>query len=353
MTFFEIAFHNNMSNFLSYKISAFNFFLSVLIVGLHSDCKNTIGWECDGSQIAIVLETMSTFFTMMGHLAVPTFFVISGYLFYRNISKVLDIFVKIKKRLKTLLVPYLLWNMIFVLFFWIILHSSLANYMHMPNSLQTYQEIIIAIVDSKFTPLWFVKNLIIYVMLSPLLYLIAKKVYILFALIIVSIIYVYNNTAIDYFSFVYWLPIYLLGILMTKPFFKKYFESDEDHGNLYWVTYLVLFVILLYIGIKYNYLYLYRLLAPLFVWKLSSNILLKLHIKKKSYWKYSFFIYCTHFFMINIIQKLMFLVLGNSNFSYFCIYVSTPFIVLFICILTATFLEKYNNSLYNILTGNR
>lgn len=341
-----------MNKFLSYKISFFNFFLSVLIVILHSNCQNTLGWVNDGSIFANAVAFMSSILTMMGHLAVPTFFMISGYLFYRNIMGVQDTFTKIKKRIRTLLIPYLLWNSFFVCLFWCILNTPLVSYMHMTNNLRDWQDIMSAIINSSMTPLWFVKDLIIYVLLSPVIYYISRNIYVLGFSIIVTIIYAVSAN-VNYFSWSYWLPIYLVGVLLNKSFANKWFVCGERDGTLAWGIYLMVLLVLMYVGIKCEYLYLYRLFAPLIIWRLFSNILSYSRLKKRQYWKYSFFIYCTHFFIINIVQKTMFILMGCSNISYLLIYLSTPFIVLIICVCIARIMERHANQLYNILTGNR
>lgn len=92
---------------------------------------------------------------------------------------------------------------------------------------------------------------------------------------------------------------------------------------------------------------------PILLWKISDPILTQFSIKPKFYWKYSFFIYCTHFFVINIVQKLLYLLLGNSNIDYLIIYISTPIIVLPVCILIAKTLDNKTNFIYKIITGNR
>lgn len=341
-----------MNKFISYKISFFNFFLSVLIVILHSNCQNTLGWVNDGSMFANALLFMSSILTMIGHLAVPTFFMMSGFLFYRNIQGLQDTFVKIKKRVRTLLIPYLLWNTFFVCLFWCILNTPLVSYMHMPNSLQTWQDIVLAILNSSMTPLWFVKDLMIYVLLSPVIYYISRNIYVLLFSIIIAILYAVNAN-VNYFSLIYWLPIYLVGIMQNKSFANKWFVCEKQDESLACGFYLASFLLLMYVGLKYEYLYLYRLFAPLVIWRVSSNILLLCNFNKRQYWKYSFFIYCTHFFIINIVQKIMFILMGCSNVSYLLIYLSTPFIVLIICICIARIMESHVNQLYNILTGNR
>lgn len=106
-----------MNKYLSYKILFFNFILSVLIVLLHSNCKVTLGWNNDGTNLSNFIELLTTYISCIGHIAVPMFYIISAYLFYHNISTLKDTLSKIKKRIKTLLIPYLLWNTFLYPFF--------------------------------------------------------------------------------------------------------------------------------------------------------------------------------------------------------------------------------------------
>ena len=124
-----------MNKYLSYKILFFNFILSVLIVLLHSNCKVTLGWNNDGTNLSNFIELLTTYICCIGHIAVPMFYIISAYLFYHNISTLKDTLSKIKKRIKTLLIPYLLWNTFFVFIFLVILRSPLSKYLHMNNNL--------------------------------------------------------------------------------------------------------------------------------------------------------------------------------------------------------------------------
>lgn len=342
-----------MSKFLSYKLSFFYYFLSVLIVLLHSNCKNTLNWVNDGSLFSDIIEKFIIYVCYLGHLAVPTFFIISAFLFYRNIKNIKDTIKKIKKRIKTLFVPYILWNTIFVLIFLSIFNSPISHFIHAPNDLNSISNTIKAILNSSYTPLWFIKNLLIYICLSPLLYYLSKHLICLLFIIILSIINIYYFNDISYYSPIYWLPCYLIGILFTKEYFIHFFISDSTLNKLHTTLYLSVFIILLILAVHINQLYIYRLLAPIIIWRLSNAILCKNKIKTKYYWKYSFFIYCVHFFIINTLQKVMCIIMGNSNTSYIIIFLSTPFIVIPICIGIASFMEHKMNKCYNILTGNR
>lgn len=50
-----------MNKYLSYKILFFNFILSVLIVLLHSNCKVTLGWNNDGTNLSNFIELLTTY----------------------------------------------------------------------------------------------------------------------------------------------------------------------------------------------------------------------------------------------------------------------------------------------------
>lgn len=81
----------------SNKITVLSFILSISIVYIHSV------WNVKNSLLTIV---RLCFFNLQ-NICVPMFFFISGYLFYRNFS--MDkLNYKYKKRLKTLVVPYLI-----------------------------------------------------------------------------------------------------------------------------------------------------------------------------------------------------------------------------------------------------
>ena len=86
--------------------------LAIMVVGLHVRPYYSDGTElfADGWYDASVI----TVFKILFSLAVPAFFLISGYLFFRNLKN-WDVTIwkgKIRKRAKTLLCPYVIWNLI-------------------------------------------------------------------------------------------------------------------------------------------------------------------------------------------------------------------------------------------------
>ena len=117
-------------------------------------------------------------------MAMPTFFVMSGYLFFVNVEKFnLDTYKhKIGRRIKTLLIPYIAWNLL------------------MAIKLKTFNLSIFWTPANM--PLWFLRDLIIVSLLTPIIYIGVKK--------------------LNYWLFVLLLPIYLTGIWAIQPGLNPY-----------------------------------------------------------------------------------------------------------------------------------
>lgn len=108
----------------SQTISALRFPLAVMVVFIHSfmldDVAFTPDWHAlSGMDFAIGLQVLLS--KVVSHVAVPTFYVISGYLFFLHVERFTpDVYVgKLRKRARSILVPYLLWNVAAIL--WILM----------------------------------------------------------------------------------------------------------------------------------------------------------------------------------------------------------------------------------------
>ena len=64
---------------------------------------------------------------VFGHCAVPMFYAISGYLFFRGISQFHQVFDKMKKRVFTLLVPFVIAALLFTLLYVVIEPTRFAG----------------------------------------------------------------------------------------------------------------------------------------------------------------------------------------------------------------------------------
>lgn len=122
---FSFSMNNEQENqLLSQVISWLRFPLILLVVFIHCPGLPEL---CPWIPITSVHDCMLNIYNVsrslvnpgLTRIAVPMFFIISGYLFFANI-KTLDKEAytrKISSRIKSLLLPYLAWNIMFALFY--------------------------------------------------------------------------------------------------------------------------------------------------------------------------------------------------------------------------------------------
>ncbi len=133
------------------------------------------------------------FFTqIISRIAVPSFFVISGYYFFFDTAKqnsfsLQDYKTKLFKRIFSILIPYLIWNLLYCLFksiffeqnFFLLLSKIFAY--PMPVAFQ----------------FWYIRDLMIMCLISPLLYWLIKKIRLIFMLILLLIWFLNLKIVID------------------------------------------------------------------------------------------------------------------------------------------------------------
>ena len=158
--------------------------LIVLITFAHSYSGVRAGWTLwDGGWDSYEIVKLVVSETLV-KVAMPTFFVMSGYLFFENITEwnARTYWSKLRRRVKTLLVPYIIWNIA------------------MAVKLKTFSLSIF--VEPANMPLWFLRDLIIVSLLTPIIYIGVRK--------------------LGYWLFVLLLPIYLTGLYTIQPGLTPY-----------------------------------------------------------------------------------------------------------------------------------
>lgn len=315
---------------------------------------------------------------VLTHIAVPMFFFISGYLFFNKLHewKYSIYFSKLKKRIKTLLVPFILWNTITILLKIQSLVrndglSSLWDFFKENNYGSLYWNCEVWNLDRVdwlgiptpssspyLIPLWYLRDLMVTIIISPIFYYLFKyaKTWGLFILFICYISLIgfkmpgFSTTALFFFgagayfnlnnidptqfSYKYRYPIYGLALILWI-FVTRYDGHNTPVGNIIYPFYIVIGSISMF-----N-------LATAFV----KNGIHFPHILTKS----SFFIYVVHTIMITgissiIIKKLI----GNDSIALMTIsYFLAPLLTVTICVLIYWFMNKYLHKLCSLLTGER
>ena len=110
-------------------------------------------------------------------VAMPVFFIMSGYLFFANIDKwdVATYKKKVFRRVKTLLIPYLIWNLLMAVKLKAFSMSMLWAYWD-PAGRQVdwfgHEQLMTAPANM---PLWFLRDLMVVSLLTPIIYILVRK----------------------------------------------------------------------------------------------------------------------------------------------------------------------------------
>lgn len=129
-------------------------------------------------------------------VAVPLFFVFSGYLFfYKNRSFTSGTyFMKLKKRVRSLLVPYLFWITLLALYYVILDRFVLEEPLYLTSVDGLYS--IFYNFNKTGYPIsiqfWYIRDLMVTILLSPIIYWLIKKCHIYFV-IVLSVLWITNN----------------------------------------------------------------------------------------------------------------------------------------------------------------
>ena len=185
----------NKNSTLSQIITALRFPLIVLVLFVHSNFKGvSSAWDnalkasfsLPIGNITLSLGTFIDFISgSLAPLANPFFFFISGLLFFHCRQFTHKVYInKIRHRQQSLLIPYILWNLLFLLI--IAIGSSLrpgwTAIIDKPLSNFTIKDYLLIFWDTSLIgqkgglatpidiPLWFVRNLMVLSLVSPFIY---------------------------------------------------------------------------------------------------------------------------------------------------------------------------------------
>lgn len=319
------------------------------------------------------------------YIAVPTFFLISGFLFFFNVK---DNFsykaygTKLKRRIKSLLVPYLLWNLIALL---VILTlkllgvlvkgnnvSGITDFLSDGNLIRYFWDSAQWSFDRKNifgtpcpmtapidVPLWYMRNLMIVCLFSPVVYFLLKCSR--YAIVLVLSLYVFNfDLPISGFS-IQAFAMFSLGAYFSIYGLKP-FETIGRHRNLLLLITLILFYCLLItdgsVSLPYRinmslFTIIGALLAIDFAYKVPTSV-----SEGKTallLCKSSFFVYALHTILVlDLTRKGVEVLFGfNEEVKRLALYFISPFVCVSICVLIYCFMNKYCKKALAVLTGGR
>lgn len=337
-----------MSKYLSHKLTILYTILIIMVLYIHSYFK-------EGEQYPVVLFIQRFWGLGICSVANCLFFCMSGYLFARNLQNLRQVWEKQKKRFRSMLPPYILWNLIFVLWY-IVLEmlpglSSFNNSGALASSLFN-QPIGDVLYDLFIKPaafqMWFLRDLISMMFLTPLMWWLSRKSLIVSAVVILAVIPLWG-----------WVVYYWLGVIIAVKDINVEYSSARSKSVA--ICFTIVLIYALYLGSGGNwipYINIFVGISGVYaIWGGYDIIMRGATPVDKGIWKYfcgfSFFVYCFHEPAFNIIKKISVICLGTNQISLIILYFVNPLIMLWIAVLVARVLQHICPPVYRILTGGR
>lgn len=352
-----------MKKEVSNKFKYFNFIFTLLIVLYHFRFKTGLNIVpksgLDKSILSCFLSSLET----IGFIAMTVFFMISAFLFYFNIDNSTDSIKKMKKRIKTLLIPFLSWTVISIIFRTIVTHEIKIN--------SLYSIIKYLFLEPADGPLWYILALLIFMIPSPLtIKLKNKKIPSLIVLLAILIIvelreFGYINTFFKlddwwwHSNMLGYIPAYAIGAFFGLNYSEKIIQEkyNTKHACIFGIIALIISILLIKYGKAYanSKFYLYIILT-IGLWFIAKSDLFKK--KTPRFMKGTFFMYAMHQpILIPIISKITRIIIKNTNilgYQFILIRVIDVFLILIISWMTSIILKKIlPKKLYFALSGGR
>ena len=328
----------------SAKIINLSFLLALGIVWQHS----RLPFFPPATAAPVFLLTMQYTNRMM-EVIVPCFFFISGYLFFRTYTPS-DYLEKLRTRLKSLLLPYLLWNAVFALAWYVALHL-VPSFISDRFPFDGIADVLTGIVSCQYTVLWYVGVIFVYALVAPLLWLMvrSRRLFPLCLLVSCVVCVAFRH---PFCSPILWLPLYLSGGY-AGVHHKDFMFREQP----LWITFLS---IAFYPVIFYWDLHWPSALSMNAVQWIGPSLCIGLydlanrlvHIPSLQVFKYSFFLYAMHYMPLHIGQRMCLMMWAHPLAAY-AAYFAVPLLVVLLVLLVSRWTDRHAHSLYSRFSGGR
>lgn len=306
---------------------------------------------------------------VISHIAVPSFYLISGFLFFTNFqSWSWDGYQrKMRSRVQTLLIPYVLWNLVpFIL----MILSKLGGVLLLGKPIDDVQSFIsdtswhclydcnewgttrinwlgenLRMTGPYDLPLWFLRDLIVVTILTPVIYVAVRKLK-AFILVILFIAYIsriwtllpgFHIAAFFFFTIGAYFALNKINIVLFADKYKHLFIP---------LSTILLIIITIYDGantiIGQNIYPLFICCGVFTAFYIASICIAKFNVKPNKFLISScFFVYAFHGVCLpmigtplSFIQKILHIVIpGKTGLEEGICYLLSPFITALLCIL--------------------
>lgn len=356
----------NIEKIQTNTLSALRFPLIIGVVFIHSRFTDIITQEgiisITGESFPLYSLLSNLISNVFSRISVPLFFAISGYFFFYRVN-IFNAHVyanKLKRRLKSLLIPYIIWNFIVILILLAAelcipgMMSGLKKSITEWNITDWFYNLYTVPISYQF---WFIRDLILLCIFSPIIYYGIKygKLPFILALSILWIFDLWPNipgfSIVGIFSF----SVGAYFSINQKNFITILSKNTTILGSLY----VILSIFEVTIVQQQSWLTYYHNINMIIGMSFLTALFAKLQIKgykveNPILTKSSFFIFAYHVMPLVLILKICFKIIPSYNeLSLICIYLFSTIFIIMVGIGLGTVLEKYFPTFYKVISGGR
>lgn len=266
-------------------------------------------------------------------IAVPFFFLMSGFFFLKGVDVTYkDTINKIKRRCKTLLVPFLVWGAINT----IILQASDSCRYGLWDGLL-------------FTHLWYVRDLLFFVLFTPFLAFLRNKATFILYLVLIALAILWQPVD-SVFPSSEGMFFFTLGCTLRQNVLLRI----TCHSSIVFLVMLWLIIPFAYpIGQTIVWQKVYIFSGVLLLWILSQKMPQDINRLIKTVAPYCFFIYCAHLYVLKAIKVTLASMFRNNDAISLACFFLIPIIVTVLLLGIGVFLKKHCHTTFALLTGFR
>lgn len=341
------------------RIYWLTFFFSILVIWLHSfNGELFLGASQLGAQVD---RLERAFGEGLGQTAVPGFFMVSSYLFYRKFTweKLIS---KWRSRINSLLVPYLLWNLLYYTGYVVATRLPIAAQIigkaPVPFNLEQAAE---AILHYAYNPVfWYLYQLILLIALAPVIYILCKNTWVGGLSLLAVMFALWNNKDLPVLNLdAFFYTCAAAWVSLHRDGWGRAAEQTPE-GKCRWLLPLVMVLILGFVrffGQPGRALYgtalftvLCRIWGVCAVWIVSGYVKFP---RPREWMKHNFFLYAIHFAWVRLFNKAGALILPAHPASALLVFFFMPVFMVSLSHWIGKGLTRVAPGVYRALSGGR
>lgn len=368
----------------SQSLDLLRFPLALFVVAVH--VFRPFPWLDDNAEVFPVVDWLFRFVNaFIVDQSVPVYFFIAGYVFFLGMDMSIKSYAgKLRRRCHSLLIPYLMWNTLAILYLMKVMlpgmqavsefadtqqfHLSLSNFIEC--YWDSSQGIIphVNLNDNGIypidTPLWFVRDLMIMVLITPAIYALYKF----------PTPHAITKVILVFFTLVWAVRIPGLGhlSLLLEAFvffswggFLSYHKRDmivefRRYSTTSFILYPLLALSILFLTPIWPQAMVYVksinvIVGLFFFYNIAAWLVTKRHCRASSFLSSaSFFIYCGHYIILDPVARRVFSITGTGgDMAVVSAYILTYIIILGLLLGVYAMMHRYTPRLLRLFTGGR